>query len=628
MAFSSQYFVWLELVDLTYIEVLVHLLTISFIIFVTSFSLSEIYSFFPFFGGLYAIIRPTLGNYWSFITGSIELITYSLFNSLTLYFSGRIIHEAMFLDNDIYLIYIWLVICASTFIMCKINFSILYKLILFIGFYIVALYLVILIKGGEYLEKMHDFEFQFNSENDFFLERVKDPFCFFFPFLGVLILCSHCKNPKTDSPKILLTSAFFFIILPIISITYIFSMYPTQYRIRNFLVFFQPIATIFGNSNIKKIPQLGLLILFPQLYSFMTFSYIQARAISYLSESNFFLPWFHLDSEGGPQLKTYFLVMVLSFLITLISLKDDFYMEDLYTLISVFTYFLFAMIMLSCFIYFKRFSALKREFKSPLGLWGPTLAIFACIYLTFCCIFFNDNYEVIGFTSLGVFVFFTFCFYFYVRKYQKFNMEEQKILLTAYVINANKNKKMRKKINYKPKTVIGVKLRLIILIISKLLALISNPFSEKINFENESQDTDLGLNQSKISSPSHSSKNSVNNQDYSTSDDSLESKKNNNSINNNNNIYEKSLWSLTKELFSFSPDSPILPTHIEVKSPHTQKGSNCKQLTKIHLDTYKSENLEENTSPDPIPSDVLCINNDGKNFNREELDIESFTEHV
>jgi ethanolamine permease len=100
----------------------------------------------------------------------------------------------------------------------------------------------------------------------------------------------------------------------------------------------------------------------------------------------------------------------------------------------------YVLIMVTYAICHYRYSNLKRQFRSPLGFWGAIVGIFIWILVAIAVAFFQeDNYEALE-IFLVIMVAFSIYYFAYVQHRQFFSEEEQKIFMTAYIMNANQRR--------------------------------------------------------------------------------------------------------------------------------------------------------------------------------------------
>jgi hypothetical protein len=136
-------------------------------------------------------------------------------------------------------------------------------------------------------------------------------------------------------------------------------------------------------------------------------------------------------------------------LITLIyiasSVAGGFYSLTLYTLSTFYLYSLWIGLMIAYLLFRKRFSALKRNFRSPLGIYGAYVAIFSAVQH-----FLTQFYPIHGYSFAPFIVFvlsmiaLTYVYARWIIKYQKYSEEEERVFFVTYVVSANRRSQERR----------------------------------------------------------------------------------------------------------------------------------------------------------------------------------------
>ena len=88
------------------------------------------------------------------------------------------------------------------------------------------------------------------------------------------------------------------------------------------------------------------------------------------------------------------------------------------------------------YIYLRtRFSNIKREFRSPLGIYGAVYCLLVSLLGAVSVIGFQDDNQVAFITVLCIVFLLTLYYFTYAKSRQTFSDEERKILFVAHVIN-------------------------------------------------------------------------------------------------------------------------------------------------------------------------------------------------
>ncbi len=117
------------------------------------------------------------------------------------------------------------------------------------------------------------------------------------------------------------------------------------------------------------------------------------------------------------------------------------------SLMASYIVFIFCFIAYITFRY--KFASMAKSFVSPLGIFGAIYGIFQFLVSLTGLVVYSD---VAGFFFLAFFLYIVFMaifFWVYLVRHQKFSEEEKKLMFKAYLINANRQNRLKKKNNNK-----------------------------------------------------------------------------------------------------------------------------------------------------------------------------------
>lgn len=493
LAFGSQFSLWQGILSLSFGEVILMFSYVIIMIFLVIFSISEITSILPFTGGSYSFIRVSLGPFWGFMGGLIEYYQCTIFAIITAETISNNTMEAFEVENPFIEVLIWVLLFLIGVFILNTKWNIKLSLSLLFGFLSFALWMITFFGMTCTLKPaidIHDVKFIHSSSN--ILGHIVDPFWFFIPLSVVPIYCSRIKNPKKSVPKLLISSCAIFSIVSILTLLMIYIYFP-DFVPGHFVATALPLIDVFRLRFYKdsEFHMFNFITYAPSLFILYSFMLIHANNATALASSGFIPSIFGPKENGDPKLITYILNVIVYILFLCIQYDNKEFLDRSFLLLSFGTYFIYSVQMAACYVFYFKFSSLKREYKSPLGIYSSFGGTLLCFIAAILCLAFNDEsvFVLIAFSTLfaiGVIV-----YTFYSRHTQKFSEMEQKTLFAAYVINANqmKNNKKRKTKNLSKFEKFLAKATDKIM---TCLAFLSNPFQDNIEFDSNMEvDTSL-----------------------------------------------------------------------------------------------------------------------------------------
>jgi hypothetical protein len=142
---------------------------------------------------------------------------------------------------------------------------------------------------------------------------------------------------------------------------------------------------------------------------------------------------------------TYMCAVLITLIYIASSVAGKFYSLTLYTLSTFYLYSLWIGLMIAYLLFRKRYSALKRNFRSPLGVYGAYVAIFSAVQH-----FLTQFYPIHGYSFAPFIVFvlsmvgLTYIYARWIIKFQKYSEEEERVFFVTYIVSANRRSQHRR----------------------------------------------------------------------------------------------------------------------------------------------------------------------------------------
>lgn len=451
---------------------------------------SEMASALPFAGGAYGLARCTLGFYPGYLVGCCECVEYIIYVSVTAMVIGSMLTE-FFQTPETYQPLWWLLFYVTALpiqiwggkVFWRFNYvmaiiSILVLLIYVFGsmaFVDFNKFAPLFDRNATSTELFSDSSIQLTNSTEPYTEQYKvtssdyfvgggETFMRCFPlaawfYVGVESLAFACdlvEEPKTSMPLGNMSCVLTLFTTSILVLFVCASLEPgLDYTSTTLFPFNAGFMKIFNWDEGSEVYAIALA--FPATYATaFGFIFSYGKLLMALSNSKLIPAVFGIvtDSKTSSHPVPYVALILGSVMGYLICILVFFFPDIALYLFNICMLSGFFAYMSQCYGYIAlqfKFQNIKREFKSPLGIFGAAWAF--CVFLlgAIGVIAFqgDDQVAVISFVCLA---FLLSLYYFLVSQYtQTFSPDEQKIMFVAHVINFNQGGKRRKVGNSKKK---------------------------------------------------------------------------------------------------------------------------------------------------------------------------------
>lgn len=405
-------------------------------------SAAEMSSMLPFAGGAYGYVRCALGPSAGFIAGFSEAVKYTLAVVATVIGIGYRCLDVIALPHQ------WTPLGWTFFYFAAAPLLITGGRTFWNTCMLLALFIVVLMCTyciGAIPEGDISTATNFIGNGDTFMEFLCQASIFFAGFNAVTLTCSDVKEPTKVMP-------WAYIVWVATALVMAFSMVMAGIAMPPYMagVTKSPSPLKLGLGYVFGIPDRFVLILvITALFSnALGYSLVASRQIRSMANSGLFPSFLNISYHGSSE-NTPIVALLSCWLIgylTLTYLYETtlFYIDEVFQLTVYGTSVMCILLMRAYVVFHSRYSNLDRAFVSPLGLYGAYFGMITFISTFISVAFYYDHSRtsVIKFTVImaGGYAYYLLI----ARRYEFFSVEEQKLFMKAYIVNAKKKRFSKK----------------------------------------------------------------------------------------------------------------------------------------------------------------------------------------
>lgn len=429
--------------------------TMSFASLVLILCLSELVGIVPFAGGNFGFVRCSLGPFWGFLAASLEFLYYNMYNARSLLKIATLVEASHDFNPDWNPL--WAFLGMVFVLMVNVRGGLTFwGLMMLITLFTLAILMIFYVGAYSNLDfygyvYARNYPKRFHNDgtigNGFRYMSSTTRVVVFYLGLDILPLCSlRVKDESRVIPRALLTSFFVVFCISILAVFGVACHYPGIHPLlaRTSFVLQYGLADAV-TMDPKRYP---LLLMPPTVASTIGYLYAAGNQLAAMAESGL-MPKFLRPRVGSDQIPVVALVTcgIIQFLIYYFIHKY----EPLIVIFAANMWSLAApglfMFVCAAFIAFRvKFSSMKRNFVSPLGIPGAVYGVIAWLHI----VVINSERHIQtnrkATKAFYIYMSIMIVYYFvYVQFVQFFSKEEQEKFMKAYVLNANQ---MRKKNGY------------------------------------------------------------------------------------------------------------------------------------------------------------------------------------
>lgn len=411
--------------------------------------LAELVGIVPFAGGSFGFVRCSMGPFWGFMAASVEMVVYAIYTVRTVQKLAQLVTVAALTSP--HLEKVW-ALCAYLAISClhlrggNLFWGTMLGCTLFTFF--------ILISYGVGSFMHFDFHKYALDENNGFEAIVPGtsgtlymrysyfPMWFYLGICALPLAGQRVKDAHVNIPRAVIASLSTMFVVSIIAVFCVASQYPGIHPIlKNIKFILQPGLQHALNINERWI---AIMLLVPTFASATGFMFASKHQLASMAESGL-MPQF-LKKRFGPNQIPMYSIVFSSMLQYAIYLVVDHYLTANYQVTfrlccsaACMNYIL----LLIAFITFRvKYTNMKRHFINPFGIVGALIGIYVFGQIFVGLVFYEEgNHAAI--MALVVYLILMMIYYFtYVQYVQFFSKEEQSKFMKAYILNANKRRKL------------------------------------------------------------------------------------------------------------------------------------------------------------------------------------------
>eukprot|EP01038_Epipyxis_sp_PR26KG_P015988 gene15988-21696_t len=403
--------------------------------------LGEMSSLFPFSGGGYAFARLTLGPFVGFLVGCCEAVEYIIFVAAVLIGAGQLITAATGLPYDYELIY-WAAFFIFSITVQMLGGKYFWPSVAFFGVCLMLLEALFFTSVYEIDFPKYAIAVDPSNASQQTLSFQANQFMTLFPtaawmFAGmesVALACNETEEAKINIPRAMVWSMVTAIIISLLNVIIASSQYPGVGDLSGALF---TIVNAFNNVYGISLQYANLLAFPATFISGYALIYSYSKQLASMAQSRLFHPSLGIVAEETrvPYAAMIFLSVITYTLMVLIHFEFINYIDFLN--LSFICSFVVYLCLLVTYLFFKlKYSSLERKYVNPAGIYGAFYGILVFSLGLIGGLFFQSTTAAL--IDFAVFIgVMSVYYYFYAKNRQFFSEEEQKILLIAYVINAN-----------------------------------------------------------------------------------------------------------------------------------------------------------------------------------------------
>lgn len=412
-----------------------------------SLCVAEMTSILPFSGGSYGFVRVTLGPYFGFLVGCLEILH-------TVAYPAFLIHRHGILFNDIFgdnaqnfapliFVFLFMVILLANSRSKKIFSNIMkcggcLTIVIVLLYFSVSIYNI---NNQEYSHLEHDKKW-FSGGIPEFLSLLPRPF---YQFRGIELLpliCSELDDPKQQMPILIVSLSVMVFALSFILLSFGAGQAPGVIEISSDL---NPSSFALANAFQISRNSAQLITATGSVFTYITYGFLFSRQQQAMASSGLFP---EILSKQRTHYSTPHWALLLGCGIGFTAcILSRYLFENLLLAALVIGFigsFLSGIAMLISFIILrKKFSNLERKFRNPVGIIS---AIYGMIVFFLASIgsflFLEIRYAVLG-LFFGFLIIISAYYYAFARNNQGYSAQEESILFVLYVMKANKNRRKR-----------------------------------------------------------------------------------------------------------------------------------------------------------------------------------------
>ncbi len=409
--------------------------------------MGEMSSALPFSGGIFGFVRAAAGPYFAYVTTWFEIAFILCYVVVKVHSLIQIMIVMNLMTAD-FAPYAFVIFYMSSFVVNVLGGKPLWGLVSIIGFGAFCLYVIYL--GGAAASSVRDphsldydtycrTNIPLNIDN--IMPSRNNINGFYQGLQYIPLLNDSLKNPREQVPRALVICSIVFVLSSVFLSLSACSQYPgikklTKTKFPLSYGFSDVFNVSLADSNWFNLP--GMYGVAFCLY------YCAGKQIYAISKSGLL---FNVFSSTTPVLRTpylsYFIATAFGIGMNIYCFDYPIGYEEIRNTEVVASHFLLFIAFITYIIFKINYSSLARSFTSPLGIYGAVYGMGNYFIGLVGVIFFSGNSYDSVYALLSLFGFATILFWLFIAKNQSFSDEEKKMMFKAYLINANREKRLR-----------------------------------------------------------------------------------------------------------------------------------------------------------------------------------------
>ncbi len=408
--------------------------------------MGEMSSALPFSGGIFGFVRAAAGPYFGYVTSWFEIAFVSTYVIIKVDQLMKIMVALKVMTKD-FTPYAVVVFYTSSFIINVLGGKPLWGMVCIIGFAAFFLYLIYLGGAADASLSNGSLDYQKFCQTGMpltmgnIMPGRSNINGFYQGLQFVPLLSDTLKNPRDQVPRALMICSVVFVFFSVFLSLSSCSQYPGIAKLTK-----SKYPLVYGFSNVFNVSlQDSIWFNVPGMYgvAFCLF-YCGGKQIHAISKSGLLKSALSFTT---PVLDTPYMSYLVSTVSGVVLNVYVFYYPEGYDElrnIAVLASHLVFFIAFLTFILFKfNYSSLTRSFTSPLGIWGAIYGLGNYFIGLVSIVFYSGNSYYSVYALICVFAFSSALFWLIIARNQSFSEEEKKLMFKAYLINANREKRMK-----------------------------------------------------------------------------------------------------------------------------------------------------------------------------------------